>query len=133
MACSICGQEAVDRCFGCGQLFCAMHGNVYCVRCKNAVVAGDPRQDRITADPARTGAGKPWWHAKQAEEYRPPECYVCKGLTRQRCYNCGSMFCPEHGSRGGLCRDCNSSSLTGLVIGGLLIALLAIIGVMYAL
>ena len=36
MACHICSQEAVGRCFNCGQLFCADHGSENCTRCDTA-------------------------------------------------------------------------------------------------
>jgi hypothetical protein len=128
MPCYICGGEAVERCYGCGQLICEQHGKKYCERCQSGYVSGDPRRDRYSVEPTPASSMKAWWRPKPAEDYEPPACAVCKGLTRRRCYNCGSYFCAEHGTEAGLCLDCNKSSLIGCVIG--LVILIFLIGIL---
>jgi hypothetical protein len=114
--CHICGKEAVDRCFTCGNLFCPEHGNTNCSRCQSGIVEGDNRQDRVSAAPRAEGMRPAWWRPQVAEDFEPPACYVCKGLARLTCFNCQRLYCAEHAGRNGLCRNCASSSWLGLII-----------------
>lgn len=130
MSCHVCGQEAVERCFTCGQLFCPAHGTVNCVRCDGAIAVGDPRQDRITQGRMKPAESvSPWWRPQKAEDYRPPACYVCQGLTRSRCQQCERLYCPEHAGRNGWCNACSNDSRSLLLIlgGVLLLFLLALL------
>ena len=124
MSCHICGQEAVDRCFTCGKLFCAAHGEVNCNRCATGIAAGDNRADRISTTRLRDETGgvrTPWWRAQPAEEYDPPSCHVCHGLARRVCKNCELHYCAEHAGPAYLCQPCGRSSLLGIwcLVGGL--------------
>jgi hypothetical protein len=115
MSCYICGQEAVERCYTCGKLFCAQHGQVNCTRCETAIAPGNAREDRVSRSrlaPARSPA---WWRPQQAEDFDPPACHACQGLARQRCSNCDRMYCAEHAGPNRLCSECGRSSLLGLV------------------
>lgn len=134
MKCHLCGDPAVDRCYTCGQLFCDRHGRTDCSACTNGIAAGDPRPDRITAEPGLAPRSThAWWRPREAEEYQPPACYVCKGLTRSTCHTCGRQFCKEHAGNERLCRSCYRSSsiflsafavlmllVVGMVVWGLL-------------
>jgi hypothetical protein len=124
MNCHVCQDEAVGRCYSCGELYCARHGDVNCFRCTAAIAEGDPRHDRVSARPVRTGTRHGWWRPQQAEDYEPPACYECKGLSRRVCRHCGSIYCPEHAGPDGLCAACHRSSYFGLI------ALAAIVVVM---
>jgi hypothetical protein len=115
MACHICGLEAVGRCYSCGELFCAAHGDENCMRCTSAIHAGDPRQDRISAVKLRAGAKPGWWRPLPAEEYKPPACYQCQGLARRVCPNCQHYYCAEHAG-GNVCAACSRSGRIGLYI-----------------
>src|ERR1700677_1220538 len=105
MSCHICGDEAIDRCYTCGQLFCADHGKVDCVRCASAIAAGDTRADRVSASRLRDDAarGKAWWRTREAEDFEPPSCHVCHGLARRVCTNCRQHYCGEHAGAADLC------------------------------
>jgi hypothetical protein len=127
MACHICGQEAVSRCFQCGELFCAKHGDVNCTHCTDAIAAGDPRPDRISAARLRVLARPGWWRPQPAEEYAPPACYQCKGIARRTCPNCQQLFCPDHAGSNGMCAECQSSSRLGVVILAAIAGVLAIV------
>ena len=116
MSCHVCGQEAVGRCYNCGGLYCDKHGDGNCVRCATSVMAGDPRQDRISAAP-RGGLQKPgWWRPRPAAAYAPPACYHCQGIARRVCPNCQQCFCPEHAGKNGMCAQCSQSSFLGVVV-----------------
>jgi hypothetical protein len=125
MTCHVCQEEAVGRCYTCGELFCARHGDVNCFRCTTAFVEGDPRPDRVSAEPLAKGSRPGWWRPQQAEDYEPPACYECKGLARRVCRHCGSVYCPDHAGSGGLCAACSRSSYFGLVA---LVAIIVLMG-----
>lgn len=117
MGCFICGDEAVDRCFTCGQLFCARHGQRDCVRCQSGISEGDPRG--ITSSPPQTSAPRGWWRPIQAEEHTPTACWVCKGLTRAICIECRRPYCAEHAGRNYHCQECQPPSDVATVVVGL--------------
>ena len=115
--CYICKAEAVSRCYTCGQLICAKHGDENCHRCDTAVVAGDPpplhvSAFRLTPQDVKHG----WWRPQQAEEFAPPACYACQGLARKVCRNCQSRYCPEHAGPSDLCNACGKSARLGLIV-----------------
>ena len=117
MACHICNAEAVTRCYTCGELVCAEHskGDV-CPHCNTGFVAGDPRPDRVSAKPMSKPEHHGWWRPQQAEEYVPPACYECKGLTRAACRNCRSHYCQDHAGFNGLCKACAQSANLGIYV-----------------
>jgi hypothetical protein len=116
MYCHICQDEAVGRCYTCGGLFCAAHGQVNCTRCETAVAAGDPRPDRFSVVPMASTYRPGWWRPQVAEAFDPPACYQCKGLARRICRHCSCHYCPEHAGRGNMCAACARSSWLGIVI-----------------
>jgi hypothetical protein len=115
-ACHICGKEAVGRCFTCGNLFCQAHGDTNCLRCETGIVEGDYRADRVTTRPWSDNVRAGWWRPQIAEDFEPPACYICRGLTRFVCRNCHSLYCREHAGVSGLCIRCYRSSRLGLYI-----------------
>src|SRR5262245_48014346 len=137
MYCHICGAEAVDRCYSCGELFCpehgkTRHGKTDCVRCSTGIRAGDRRADRISAAPLMKNARPGWWRPQEAEDYTPPECYACGGLARSRCYNCHDLFCPEHAGASDLCLGCEKSARSGMfVLGGIVLFFLVLNGIAF--
>src|SRR5262245_21897072 len=129
--CHICGKEAVGRCFTCGNLFCHDHGETNCLRCETGIVEGDYRADRVTVAPRPADRRASWWRPQVADDFEPPACYICHGLTRLVCRNGQSLYCPEHAGASGLCIRCDRSSRLGLYIFLgmlLLLALLAALG-----
>lgn len=116
MNCHICGEEAVDRCYNCGELFCQLHGKINCIRCETGFMPGDRRADRISVVMLGKSARPGWWRPQEAEEYDPPACYQCKGLARRICRNCRNVYCPEHAGKGGLSLACENSARLGAVI-----------------
>src|SRR5437773_2714137 len=104
MNCHICGQEAVERCFTCGELFCAGHGAGHgkpnCMRCETGFMPGDRRADRICAVPLGKTARPGWWRPQEADDFEPPSCYECKGLARRSCMHCERLYCSEHAGKG---------------------------------
>ena len=68
-----------------------------------------------------------WWRPQEAEEYKPPACYECKGLARAVCRNCRLNYCPEHAGSNGLCRECNRSANLGLYVIAAIIGLVALL------
>ena len=129
--CYICQAEAVSRCYTCGQLICAAHGDENCQRCNTGVIAGEPRSSEISARPLRRKDAKHgWWRPQQAEEYEPPACYACKSLTRAVCRNCRSHYCHEHAGRGALCLECHRSARLGMIVFVLSLVLIAVVLVM---
>jgi hypothetical protein len=127
MACHICGQEAVARCYTCGQLFCEKHGDRDCERCSTAFAPGDRRADHISASRLGNGGRPAWWRPQEAEDFEPPACYDCGGLARLICRNCNSLYCREHAGSRGLCAACDRSSWMGLYILLGMLAFLAIL------
>ena len=125
MACHFCGQEAIDRCYTCGNLFCAKHGQVNCIHCETGIAAGDKRADRISAVRLRRepDGQRAWWRPQPAEDREIPSCHICQGLARRVCSNCELHYCAEHAGPAFLCRDCGRSSLLGVwcFLGGLAI------------
>jgi hypothetical protein len=125
MSCHICGQEAVDRCYTCGQLFCEKHGQVNCSRCETGIAPGDNRADRVSAGRLRDEpeGRKAWWRAQPAEDYELPSCHICQGLARRVCRNCELHYCAEHAGPSQLCQTCGRSSLMGIwcLLGGMAI------------
>jgi hypothetical protein len=118
MPCHICQAEAVTRCYTCGELVCAEHGkNDTCPKCNGGFAAGDPRTSHISDEPlAQKTAHNAWWRPQEAEEYQPPACYECKGLSRGFCRNCRARYCREHAGPNGLCRECGRSANLGLYV-----------------
>src|SRR5262245_13092239 len=117
MKCYICKTEATSRCYTCGNLFCAEHGDERdCQRCATGIVQGDYRADRVTALPRAAARRPAWWRPQLAEEFEPPACCVCKGLARLTCRNCHSLYCPDHAGPSGLCAACDRSSKIGLAV-----------------
>jgi hypothetical protein len=116
MHCHICGAEAVGRCYTCGALFCVRHGTNDCQRCETAIAPGDRRADRVSEKPLAPKVSFGWWRPIPAEDFAPPGCYVCSGLTRQRCRNCRELYCRDHGGYAGLCRQCTTSARIGLYV-----------------
>jgi hypothetical protein len=116
--CHICQAEAVTRCFNCGELVCADHGkNDTCPNCNAGFAAGDPRATHISNEPmAKPESQHAWWRPQEAEEYQPPACYKCKGLSRATCRNCRDKYCQEHAGPNGLCQDCGRSANLGLYV-----------------
>ena len=124
MTCHVCGEEAVARCYNCGQLMCDKHGRENCIRCDAGIAAGDPRGDRFSPVAVAPAAQKPgWWRPQAAEGYTPPACYGCGGLCRATCRECGSRYCRDHAGPNGLCRECGRSALLGPVILAILFTL----------
>lgn len=118
MGCFLCGDEAVDRCFTCGQLFCPRHGQKNCVRCQSGIAEGDPRGDRVTANPPQAPSPPGWWRPQPAEDYTPTACWICKGLTRAICVECRRPYCAEHAGKKFRCQECQpSSDIPTLVVG----------------
>jgi hypothetical protein len=111
--CHICGAEAVERCFTCGELFCAAHGTVNCLRCETGIAPGDRRADRISRAPLAKGSRPGWWRPQPAEDYDPPACQECQGLARYICVNCQGRYCKDHAGKNGLCGSCQKSQRGG--------------------
>ena len=129
MKCHLCQSEAVARCYNCGELVCEQHGkNDTCAGCSTAIVSGDPRADRISVKPKAFSQDQQhhgWWRPQQAEEYLPPACYECKGLTRAVCRNCQSSYCRDHAGPNGMCQACGRASWIGpVILGGMAIFML---------
>jgi|SRR5579864_577158 len=125
--CYICGEEAISRCYTCGQLICGKHGGENCERCRSAVMAGDPRGAHVSVVPLADGDARAgWWRPQQAEAYQPPACYECKGLARQVCQNCQNRYCREHAGPRNLCAACGRSARLGVLF------FLLAIGMMFA-
>ena len=118
MNCAFCESEAVSRCYNCGTLLCAEHGGKddNCKRCTTAIAAGDPGGSRVSVTPLDPNVTSGWWRPQQAEEYQPPACYACQGLTRAVCRNCESPYCHEHRGPSGLCRECGRSAQLGTYV-----------------
>jgi hypothetical protein len=117
MYCHICKAEAVTRCYTCGELVCGQHGKQdTCATCNTGFAEGDPRADRICTKPLPQKQHHGWWRPQQAEEYVPPACYECQGLTRAVCRNCESPYCHEHAGPNGLCKACGRSCWLGQII-----------------
>jgi hypothetical protein len=117
MSCYICQAEAVTRCYQCGALVCAEHGqNEICVHCSSGIAEGDPRADRISVKPLGKQKENAWWRPQQAEDYQPPACYACKALARAVCRNCQAIYCHEHRGPNGLCKDCGRSANLGAYV-----------------
>ena len=57
-----------------------------------------------------------WWRPQPAEDFEPPACHVCTGLTRLICRNCERYFCKEHAGSHGLCAECAWSARLGTLI-----------------
>lgn len=115
MQCHICKAEAVTRCYSCGELVCEEHSkNENCPLCSTGFTAADPRS--ISVAPLPKDAHKGWWRPQTAEEYKPPECYECKGLGRGVCRNCHCNYCAEHAGANGLCKACHRSANIGLYV-----------------
>ena len=128
MKCHLCDQEAVERCYQCGNLFCEKHGTINCVSCDSGIAEGDPRRDRISAKPMKAaGRGLAWWRPISADEYVPPACHQCGGLTRNQCTTCGRQYCANHAGAQGRCSECQTSSNAGMLIGLGVIGLLVVI------
>src|SRR5262245_40395914 len=126
MNCYICKSEAVGRCYTCGNLFCAEHGERDCQRCAAGIVPGDYRADRVAARPLAR-ARPAWWRPQAAEDFEPPACYACKGLARAHCRNCQCLYCPDHAGPSGLCAACDRSSKLGLAV---LLGVIALMGLL---
>ncbi len=127
MACHICQAESVTRCYNCGELVCAEHGKGDCCpRCSGTFTPGDPRLHHISVVPFDKRKQHGWWRPQAAEEFKPPECYECKGLPRGTCRNCQSPYCPDHAGPNGLCKDCGRSANLGLYVVGGMAALLVL-------
>src|SRR4051812_7421929 len=114
MTCHICQAEAVSRCYTCGELVCADHGkNENCPNCSTGFAEGDPRHHISDGPIGQAQQPHAWWRPQEAEEYQPPACYECKGLSRGVCRNCQANYCQEHAGVNGLCKDCARSANLG--------------------
>src|ERR1051325_10871494 len=103
MTCHICQAEAVSRCYTCGELVCAEHAQgKTCARCTTAIVAGDPRGDRVSAEPIEKKAPPGWGRPKKAEKSVPPVCSSGRARARGVGENGPSRYCAEHAGPNGL-------------------------------
>ena len=127
MSCYLCGDEAVSRCYQCGELICAQHGKDNCQRCETGIAAGDPRPDRITERPGASTQKPGWWRPQEAEAYKPPACYECKGLCRNRCRKCGQPYCADHAGKQGRCLDCGKTDWIGLLALGMIVSVILLL------
>jgi len=115
MSCHICQAEAVTRCFTCGGLVCAEHATgETCPRCSGGFTAADPRA--VSAQPLGKDQHHGWWRPQEADEYLPPACYQCQGLSRGLCRNCQSSYCRDHAGPSGLCQACGRSANLGIYL-----------------
>ena len=79
-------------------------------------MVGDSRFQNVGATPFDKRQQHGWWRPQQAEEFKPPECYECKGLPRGVCRNCRASYCPDHAGTNGLCKACNRSANLGIYV-----------------
>lgn len=127
MTCHICKAEAVTRCYNCGELVCEQHSKTdVCASCSTGIVPGDPRA--VSERPLPKQGKHGWWRPQEAEEYVPPACYECQGLSRGVCRNCQNRYCPEHAGPNGLCKDCGNSANLGTYV---LLIMAVAIGLFY--
>jgi hypothetical protein len=126
--CYICNDEAVSRCYTCGQLICARHGGENCHRCNTGVVAGDPRPQHVSENLlGRAEAKHAWWRPQEADDFEPPACYACKALARAVCRNCGERYCRDHAGPPGMCKECARSARLGLIVFLVAIAMIVVL------
>lgn len=127
MICHVCSEQAVGQCKTCSKFYCAAHGDIYCVTCKEAQKA------------ARRGVS-PQGEGGMAG----PTCFRCTEPAAGACGKCGQFFCTTHrgkpvmatelwGTRGRtFCAECiqgvNAYNLLGcvaaavaIVIGGIVL------------
>jgi hypothetical protein len=96
---------------------CAEHGkNEVCPNCSTGFASGDPRGIHVSVEPIAKAKDNAWWRPQEAEEYQPPACYECQGLTRWKCRNCQAPYCAEHAGPNGLCKACGRSANLGIYI-----------------
>jgi hypothetical protein len=132
MICHVCQAQAIGQCKSCGKFYCSRHGDVYCVRCAEAVA---PAGQKLEPEVA-------FGIDKEASEDAPPagpQCYECGEPADRACSRCGRFFCPAHGGimalgLGGpvisFCADCSIRQERQQMIGclvGIGAVLLAII------
>jgi hypothetical protein len=113
MNCTVCGNEAIGKCVGCGAPLCRDHGPEYCPACAVGVFS------REAAPTVGHGKGylqspeKPRMETIYIDDDGPPSCYLCQALARKICQNCHQLVCKEHVVKGDWCDQCARSARLG--------------------
>ena len=140
MICHVCHEQAVGQCKKCNKFYCPQHGDVECVKCREALQttpAAPPIDVRL---PEYGGPGRP------AEPvYTGTTCYLCKHPASGACGQCGRFYCPSHQGEPGvmaslsrygnrvLCTECqqgmNARATFGCVFGVIAVIVVILIAI----
>src|SRR5438128_1200987 len=92
MICHVCHQDAVGQCKKCGKFYCPEHGDVECVKCREAL------SRTPTDEPPDLDLRLPQY-GRAPVAVGGPGCYKCGHLAVGACAKCGQFYCADH--RGG--------------------------------
>jgi hypothetical protein len=143
MICHVCEAQAIGQCKKCGKFYCKEHGDVTCVVC-DAALQPPPVRRTPDIDVRLPEYGGP--RPTAAPIYAGPCCYKCSEPATAACAKCGQFYCPAH--RGGtsffdntrgswwqegrvLCEDCRGSVDSMGMIGCVIAAIVAVVGLIF--
>jgi hypothetical protein len=88
MLCHVCGEPAIGQCRLCHQFYCAEHGRLFCVHCRDL--------QRISAQPPRPAEAQGVKPGTPEAGPAVGQCHRCGCPASRACTLCGAFFCSEH-------------------------------------
>jgi hypothetical protein len=115
MICHVCHEQAVGQCKKCGKFYCAAHGDVECVTCREALQK-TPAPPAIDVRLPEYGGPAP----QRETVYVGTTCYACSQPAAGACAKCGRFCCAAHRGQpsalitnpSGLCQPCQEEANT---------------------
>jgi hypothetical protein len=146
MICHVCHDPAIGQCKKCSKFYCPQHGDVECVKCREALQTTPAAPSIDVRLPEYGGPGRP-----SEQVYAGTTCHLCKRPAAGACGGCGRFYCPGHQGQPGvlaslspyedyagraLCAECqqrmNARSTCGCVFGVIVLIMVLMLALVFS-